>query len=80
MARKILITGGKGGVGKTTVTALLGICLARRGARVALVDTDFALGNLDGLPRISTQHLDKIPPLKIGFVLVLSGYGDGITP
>ncbi len=47
MARKILITGGKGGVGKTTVTALLGISLARRGARVALIDTDFALGNLD---------------------------------
>ena len=43
MARKILITGGKGGVGKTTVTALLGICLARRGARVALIDTDLNL-------------------------------------
>ena len=47
MARKILITSGKGGVGKTTMTAHLGMCLAKKGERVVLVDADFGLNNLD---------------------------------
>lgn len=47
MARKIVITSGKGGVGKTTVTANLGIQLASRGYKVALVDADIGLNNLD---------------------------------
>ena len=47
MAKKIVITSGKGGVGKTTITANLGICLSDLGARVLLVDIDFGLNNLD---------------------------------
>ena len=47
MARKIVITSGKGGVGKTTMTAMLGIALAKKGERVALIDADFGLNNLD---------------------------------
>lgn len=47
MARKIVITSGKGGVGKTTMTALLGICLAKKGERVVLIDADFGLNDLD---------------------------------
>lgn len=47
MARKIVVTSGKGGVGKTTLTANLGIALARTGARVVLADIDFGLNNLD---------------------------------
>ncbi len=47
MARKIVITSGKGGVGKTTVTANLGQSLASVGERVCLVDIDFGLNNLD---------------------------------
>ena len=47
MARKIVITSGKGGVGKTTLTALLGICLAKKGERVVLIDADFHLNDLD---------------------------------
>lgn len=47
MARKIVITSGKGGVGKTTVTANIGIFLASFGARVVMVDVDFGLNNLD---------------------------------
>ena len=47
MARKIVVTSGKGGVGKTTVTANLGRALAGLGLRVALIDVDFGLNNLD---------------------------------
>jgi septum site-determining protein MinD len=47
MTRIIVITSGKGGVGKTTVTANLGMTLAKMGHRVALVDGDFGLRNLD---------------------------------
>ncbi len=47
MTRIIVTTSGKGGVGKTTVTANLGMALARLGRSVALVDADFGLRNLD---------------------------------
>jgi septum site-determining protein MinD len=43
----ITITSGKGGVGKTTTTANLGVALARRGKRVVCIDTDIGLRNLD---------------------------------
>ena len=45
--RIILICSGKGGVGKTTLTANLGIALARQGMRTAVLDADFGLRNLD---------------------------------
>ncbi|GAA6620547.1 septum site-determining protein MinD [Scytonema sp. NUACC26] len=47
MTRIIVVTSGKGGVGKTTVTANLGMALAKIGRQVALVDADFGLRNLD---------------------------------
>ncbi|MFB6277331.1 MAG: septum site-determining protein MinD [Halothece sp.] len=47
MTRIIVITSGKGGVGKTTATANIGSALARLGNKVALVDADFGLRNLD---------------------------------
>jgi septum site-determining protein MinD len=47
MARKIVVTSGKGGVGKTTVAANLGAQLSRRGERVILCDADFGLNNMD---------------------------------
>jgi septum site-determining protein MinD len=46
-ARRIVITSGKGGVGKTTTTANVGAALAKRGHKVILVDTDIGLRNLD---------------------------------
>ncbi len=45
--RVITITSGKGGVGKTTTTANIGVALARRGQRVACLDADIGLRNLD---------------------------------
>ena len=47
MGEAIVITSGKGGVGKTTTCANLGQAIASRGKRVALVDTDLGLRNLD---------------------------------
>ena len=47
MGEVIVITSGKGGVGKTTTTANLGSALASAGKKVALVDTDIGLRNLD---------------------------------
>ncbi|HEY9907070.1 MAG TPA: septum site-determining protein MinD [Thermosynechococcaceae cyanobacterium] len=47
MSRVIVVTSGKGGVGKTTTTANLGMALAKRGRKVAVIDADFGLRNLD---------------------------------
>ncbi len=47
MARKIVVTSGKGGVGKTTLVANLGAKLSRAGNRVILMDLDIGLNNLD---------------------------------
>jgi septum site-determining protein MinD len=47
LGRAIVVTSGKGGVGKTTTTANVGAALAARGARVALIDADVGLRNLD---------------------------------
>lgn len=47
MSRIIVVTSGKGGVGKTTCSANLSMALAQRGHKVAVVDADFGLRNLD---------------------------------
>lgn len=58
--RAIVVTSGKGGVGKTTTTANIGAALAARGANVVLVDADVGLRNLDivlGLETRVKHHL-----------------------
>ena len=46
MSEVIVITSGKGGVGKTTTTANIGIGLAKLGKKVLVIDTDLGLRNL----------------------------------
>lgn len=47
MSEVIVVTSGKGGVGKTTTTANIGYGLARLGYKILLIDTDIGLRNLD---------------------------------
>ena len=47
MGKVILVASGKGGVGKTTLVANLGIAIAKNGKDVVLVDNDIGLRNLD---------------------------------
>ena len=47
MSECIVITSGKGGVGKTTTTANLGVALALLGKKVAVIDADIGLRNLE---------------------------------
>lgn len=43
----ISITGGKGGIGKSVLTANLAVSLAQQGFRIAIIDADFGLSNID---------------------------------
>ena len=55
MAEKIVITSGKGGVGKTTITASLGLRLAEKGHRVLVIDGDLGLNNLDVITGVESN-------------------------
>ncbi len=66
MARKIVLTSGKGGVGKTTVCAGLGANLASLGFRVVLIDVDIGLNNLDVVLGVENQVVFDITDVIIG--------------
>jgi flagellar biosynthesis protein FlhG len=88
--RTIVVASGKGGVGKSNLAANLAVALGERGARVLLVDADFAQANLDLLlgvhPRFDVQHLlagEKAPedivvvgPRNVRLVPAASGVPD----
>lgn len=61
-----VITSGKGGVGKSTVTAGLGAALAARGRRVLLIDGDAGLGCLDHMLGISERRVFDIADVVSG--------------
>ena len=61
-ATKIAVTSGKGGVGKTSLTVNLAVAMARLGHRVAVLDADFGLGNIDVM-------LGLTPDAHLGAVL-----------
>ncbi len=65
-ARIILICSGKGGVGKTTLTANLGIALAQLGERTVVLDADFGLRNLDLLLGLENRIIYTAQELLAG--------------
>src|SRR6195952_3588039 len=88
-ARTMAITSGKGGVGKTFLSANLAASLARRGRRVLVLDADLGLANLDVVlnlhPKITLHDVftgsasleDAILPAPGGFSVLLAGSGLG---
>ena len=83
----IAVTSGKGGVGKTFVSANLAAALARNGRRVLVLDADLGLANLDVLlnlfPKITLHDVftgkhslpEAIVPVSSGFWVLLAGSG-----
>ena len=86
-ARIIAITSGKGGVGKTFVSANLAAALTRRGQRVLVLDADLGLANLDVVlnlhPKITLHDVftgkasldEAVIAAPGGFSVVLAGSG-----
>ena len=83
LTRVIAVTSGKGGVGKSTMTANLAVALARRGLRVGLIDADvhgFSIPALlglvddDGLPPAPTRIDDlMLPPVAYDVKVISIG-------
>lgn len=63
-----VITSGKGGAGKSTITAGLGAALAARGKRVLLIDCDAGLGCLDHMLGVSERRVFDIADVVAGTV------------
>ncbi|NLC33353.1 MAG: septum site-determining protein MinD [Clostridiales bacterium] len=60
MGQIIMLASGKGGVGKSTLSAALGVSLARRGLRCMLLDADVGLRNLDLMLGMQDQVLHEL--------------------
>ncbi len=66
MARKIVVTSGKGGVGKTTICANIGTKLAQMGQKVVMLDVDIGLNNLDVVMGIENKIVYDIADVVEG--------------
>ena len=66
MAKTILITSGKGGVGKSTVCTMLGSALARQNSRVLMLETDCGLRNLDLMNGLENQVVYDLGDVLLG--------------
>ena len=66
-AKVITITSGKGGVGKTTATANLGVALGLSGQRVVVIDADIGLRNLDVVMGLENRIVYDIVDVTEGY-------------
>ena len=60
MGTALVVTSGKGGVGKTTTSANIGTALALQGKRVVLLDLDIGLRNLDVVMGLSNRDRKSV--------------------
>lgn len=67
LSQSIVITSGKGGVGKTTTTANLGVALASMGFKVVLIDADIGLRNLDVVMGLENRIVYDIVDVVEGY-------------
>ncbi len=78
MKQIVPVISGKGGVGKSTVAVNLAIALAAKGAKVALIDSDFygpSIPTLFGGGTVTSDHEGKlIPPFKYGVKYISLGF------
>lgn len=82
-ARVIAVSSGKGGVGKTFLTANLSYCLAQAGRKVLILDADFGLANLDIMLNLSpsaTLHDVMIGAKSLDEVIIEGPGGMKILP
>jgi septum site-determining protein MinD len=70
MGEVIVVTSGKGGVGKTTTTANIGTGLALAGKKVVLIDTDIGLRNLDVVMGLENRIVYDLVDVVEGFCRV----------
>ncbi len=70
MGRRIIVTSGKGGVGKTTAVANIGQALAAKGFSTVLIDGDIGLNNLDVIMHAEDKILYDIGDLARGHATV----------
>lgn len=70
MSEVIVVTSGKGGVGKTTTTANIGTGLALAGNKVVLIDTDIGLRNLDVVMGLENRIVYDLVDVVEGFCRV----------
>jgi flagellar biosynthesis protein FlhG len=73
--RVVAVTSGKGGVGKTTLTANIGLALSRIGLNVAAMDCDFGLSNLHVMLGMRPEH--KLPDVLQGRVALADAFAAG---
>lgn len=70
LTRVIAVTSGKGGVGKSTVTANLAVALARRGLRVGIVDVDVHGFSIPGLMGLTDDHGVAPRPTRVDSMIL----------
>ena len=79
LGKVMAVTSGKGGVGKTFVSANLAAALAKRGHKVLVLDADLGLANLDVVlnlhPKITLHDEEAIVRAPGGFSVLLAGSG-----
>lgn len=78
LGKIIPVISGKGGVGKSTVAVNLAIALAKTGAKVGLIDSDFygpSIPTLMGGGQVMPDHEERlIPPVKYGIKYISLGF------